>query len=205
MLRSFACLAVVVLALIGSARAQNMDNYLGKNASAPVATLGARAKLYDRHLNAITTPGPQDIVVWQNPLPGEPFVAPAEAMFLVTDKVPVPELVGMRVGDAETLLSYLGLTLAVTSNCRTTGVAPAEDQQDSQITEQCVAPGTLYDPGNFVGVIIGPWPESLSGLTIGLAALAALAALTAIVFFTRGRFLQQELDVFKSGGQQPPS
>jgi beta-lactam-binding protein with PASTA domain len=183
----------------------SIDNYLGQKGTVPQAALGAHAKFLDRNMTSIAAPGPNDVVVWQSPLPGAAFTATDDAEFLVTDKVPVPEVVGMRVRDAELVLAFRGLGTWIVDACGESGELPSEEQQDMMVVQQCVPPGTMYDPGNFVGVVISPWPESSSLVTLTLAALAAMAAGLALVFFMRLRFAKQELDVFKSGRTRPPS
>lgn len=205
MLRSLAWFACLVCVLASSAWSQGtIGNYLGQKGSVPQGALGARAKFLDRSFQSLAAPGPNDVVVWQDPLPGDAFAAAEEALFLVTDKVPVPEIVGMQVGNAQLLLAYVGLSLSVVTDCDATGHPPTKDEQSMQVTMQCVPPGTMYDPGNFVGVIINPWPEGSSALLITLIAVAAAAALAALIFFMRARFAQQELDVFKQGRNPPP-
>lgn len=188
---------VALLAVFARASQEVIDNYLGLKGSVPRTALGARATFVDRALEPLAEPGPNDVVLWQNPLPGESFPSTARARFLVSDKVPVPEVVGMRVQDAETLLAYRGLMLSVAAACGDAGRASQEDEQDQQVNEQCVAPGTLVDAGTYIGVVIEPWPESaLLWVAVGLAVTAALLALA---FFTRLKFTQRELAVFKSG------
>lgn len=191
-------LFVALLAVLARASQDVIDNYLGLKGSVPKTALGDRATFVNRAFEPIAAPAAKDVVLWQDPLPGETFLSTARARFLVSDSVPVPEVVGMRVQDAETLLAYRGLMLSITSSCEEGGRAPNEDEQDQRVSEQCVAPGTLVDAGTYIGVVIEPWPESaLLWVAVGLAVMAALLALA---FFARLKFTQRELEVFKSGG-----
>lgn len=200
-LASSACL-VALLALFARANQDRIDNYLGLKGSVPKAALGDRAEFIDRALEPIDAPGANDIVLWQRPLPGESFAASARARFLVSDRVPVPEVVGMRVQDAETFLLYRGLNLWVVATCEESGRAANEDEHDQRVNEQCIAPGTMVDVGTYIGVVIEPWPES--ALFWIAAGIAVVAAVLALVFFTRLQFALRELAIFK-GGRTPPA
>ena len=175
---------VALIAVSPRAAAQGgIKNYLGQLAAVPKTELAARAKFIDGSFAPVPAGAEKGVVLWQKPLPGEPFAASEMATFLISEKTPVPELIGMRVADAETFLSYRGLMLSVVSTCEQQGHGAYEEEMDQQVTQQCVAPGTLLDVGNHVGVVIMPWPESV--LFYVVAAIAILCALAALAFFRR--------------------
>jgi hypothetical protein len=175
---------VVVFAVSARAAAQgDMKNYLGQLAAVPKSELGARAKFIDGSFTPVPADTAKGVELWQSPLPGKPFGAGEAATFLVSEQTPMPEIVGWRVADAETFLSYRGLMLSVVSACSQQGHGPYEEELDQQVSQQCVAPGTLLDVGNHVGVVIMPWPESVAFYVA--VAIAVLAALAALAFFRR--------------------
>lgn len=175
--------AVVSTASLASARQQKMVDYHGQNWSVPKEALPDQAQFFDQHLAPVETPGEKDVVAYQDPLPGEVLESRSSAKFVVTGKVSVPELVGMRVTDADKLLTFYGLAISIVDNCDgEAGHAPQADENNQQVTEQCVAPGTVVDPGNVIGVVCGPWPESVGfWIAVTAAAIAAAAALLLLV------------------------
>jgi hypothetical protein len=176
-------------------------NYLGHAPADAATALGARAKFVDQNFTPIAAADAQGVIIWQTPLPGQTLAAGRDALFLATIEVPVPVLEGLRVGDAQTLLSYRGLVLDVVGTCSASGRAPTDEEMDWQVVHQCLAPNDVLTVGGHVGVVIQPWPDDGVSLVMALtlAVLAAVACSAALIFFMRLRFAQDELSIYKSG------
>jgi hypothetical protein len=181
-------------------------NYLGHPPADAATALGARARFVDQNFTPIAAADAQGVIIWQSPLPGQTLAVGRDALFLATIEVPVPVLEGLRVGDAQTLLSYRGLVLDVVDTCSASGRAPTDEEMDWQVVHQCLAPNDVLTVGGHVGVVIQPWPDNGVSLMMALtlAALAAVACSAALIFFMRLRFAQDELLIYKSGRTPKP-
>ncbi|MCC7011853.1 MAG: hypothetical protein IT454_04750 [Planctomycetes bacterium] len=177
-----------------------MRDYLGPNMDRARADFGARARFLDGDLHEISADEASGCVLWQSPLPGEALGAQETPTFLVVNLVPVPDVVGLTVSTANTVLAESCLVMDVVTSCDSDAQAsaPTAAQRVQYVGQQCTNPDELVPPGSHIGVVVvnTPPPQSL-WFAIGLGVLAALALALALMFYVRYTAARDELDIMK--------
>lgn len=178
-----ALFAAAAVAMLGAtAAAQAVDDYRGRApwaAASPPASVGSDTVVWLQADGAQAHPGvgtgePTHVILFQDPLPGEPKTG--TLTLFVVDGVPVPDLTGMNVSAAQKVLAGLGLEIAIADGSDPSSVQ--ESQIASHSPDKTSAQRAVGEPitiGGTVGVIlVSPFGQTSTTTCVAVAVGAAV-------------------------------